>query len=100
MRKSIHICREAKMKEPNKKFWREKVTAEITLTHLRKIAQEAGVSLAPEDTATFLNSGSFAQTLWVRMMRAGEEYIKSSLYVSPHNIRDAKGLAPQATIAR
>lgn len=67
------------MREPNNKFWREKVTAEITLTHLQEIAQEVGAPFTAAEAAAFLNQGSLAQSLWVHMMRAGEEYLKASL---------------------
>ena len=67
------------MREPKQKFWRDKVTAEITLTHLQEIAQEAGAEFSAAETAAFLNQGGLAQGLWIHMMRAGEEYLRSRL---------------------
>lgn len=62
-----------------KKCWREKVTAEITLTHVLQFAKEAGSNMNPTQVAAFLNEQGRAQAVWTHMMQAGEEYIKSSL---------------------
>lgn len=73
------FCREAEMIEQKKKCWREKVTAEITLTHVQEIAHEVGVGLSTAEIGQFLNQNGFAQGVWTHMMQAGEEYIKASL---------------------
>jgi hypothetical protein len=73
------FCREAEMTETKKKCWREKVTAEITLTHVQEFAQELGSNLTSTELADFLNKNGLAQSVWVHMMQAGEQYIKSSL---------------------
>jgi len=62
-----------------KKCWREKVTAEITLTHVQEFAQEMGANMNAAEVATFLNQNGTAQNVWIHMMQAGEQYIKSSL---------------------
>jgi hypothetical protein len=67
------------MSEPKKKFWREKVTAEITVTHLQQFAQEVGTNLSATEVAQFLNQNGLAQNVWMHMMQAGEQYIKSNL---------------------
>jgi hypothetical protein len=67
------------MTEQKKKYWREKVTAEITLSHVQAFAQEMGTDFTEEQLASFLNENGLAQGLWMHMMRAGEQYIKSSL---------------------
>ena len=67
------------MNELKKKCWREKVTAEITVTHLQHFAQEMGANLSATEVAQFLNQNGLAQNVWMHMMQAGEEYIKSSL---------------------
>lgn len=67
------------MREPKKKCWREKVTAEITLTHLQEFAHELGTELSIAEIAEFLNHNGLAQNVWVHMMEAGEQYIKSCL---------------------
>jgi hypothetical protein len=63
----------------NKKFWREKVTAEIGLVHVKQFAQELGTQVTTEEVAAFLNQSGVAQSLWIHMMQAGEQYIKSNL---------------------
>ena len=79
LRTKIHSDREAEMTEHKKKYWREKVTAEITLSHVQAFAKEMGTNFTEEQLVALLNENGLAQGLWVHMMRAGEEYIKSSL---------------------
>jgi len=67
------------MNENKKKYWREKVTAEITLAHLQQFAREAGRDMNAAEVAAFLNEKGRAQAVWTRMMQAGEEYIKTTL---------------------
>jgi polyisoprenoid-binding protein YceI len=67
------------MTDTKKKCWREKVTAEITLTHVQEFAQELGSNLTSAELADFLNKNGLAQSVWVHMMQAGEQYIKTSL---------------------
>jgi hypothetical protein len=67
------------MSELKKKCWREKVTAEITVTHLQQFAQEMGTNLSATEVAQFLNQNGLAQNVWMHMMQAGEQYIKSNL---------------------
>jgi hypothetical protein len=67
------------MSELKKKCWREKVTAEITVTHLQQFAQEIGTNLSAAEVAQFLNQNGLAQNVWMHMMQAGERYIKSNL---------------------
>jgi hypothetical protein len=62
-----------------KKYWREKVTAEITLAHVLQFAKEAGTGMNAAEVAAFLNEQGRAQAVWTHMMQAGEEYIKSNL---------------------
>jgi len=62
-----------------KKCWREKVTAEITVGHVLQFAREAGAHMNAAEVAAFLNQNGRAQSVWMHMMQAGEEYIKSSL---------------------
>lgn len=58
---------------------RERVVAEITLSHLRQVARGLGRNLNEEEALAFLNQGGRAYDMWRHMMLAGEEYIKSSL---------------------
>lgn len=62
---------------PKKK--REKVIAEITADHLIKLMQEQGSLLNLQQAFEFLNEGDRAYMLWMRMMQAGESYVKSVL---------------------
>jgi hypothetical protein len=77
--RQIHSVREAEMNELKKKCWREKVTAEITVTHVQEFAHELGAKLDAAEVAQFLNQNGLAQNVWIHMMEAGEQYIKSSL---------------------
>jgi len=67
------------MKDLSKKCWREKVTAEITLAHLQHFAAESGSHMSADEVAAFLNQDGHAQTIWIHMMQAGEDYMKSVL---------------------
>ena len=67
------------MIELKKKCWREKVTAEITMAHLRQFIQETGTHMTEAEVAQFLNENGRAQNVWTHMMQAAEDYIKSSL---------------------
>ncbi len=58
---------------------RERVVAEITLSHLTQIARELGCSLSQEEALAFLNQEGRAYDMWKHMMLVGEEYIKSNL---------------------
>jgi hypothetical protein len=77
--KANPFCREAEMIDLKKKCWRDKVTAEITLAHVLQFAREAGTDMSAAELAAFLNEKGRANDVWTHMMRAGEEYIKSSL---------------------
>ncbi len=67
------------MKDLKKKCWREKVTAEITLAHLQHFAAESGSHMNAAEVAAFLNQDGRAHLMWVHMMQAGEDYMKSIL---------------------
>ncbi len=67
------------MKDLNKKCWREKVTAEITLAHLQHFAAESGSQMSAAEVAAFLNQDGRAHDMWIHMMQAGEDYIKTIL---------------------
>lgn len=62
-----------------KKCWRQKVVAEMTAAHLQQFARELGTPLSAPDALVFLNERGRAYEMWKEMMRAGEEYIKTSL---------------------
>jgi hypothetical protein len=62
-----------------KKCWREKITAEVTVTHLQQFAREIGIKMNAADAAVFLNEKGRAQAVWTYMMQAGEEFLKANL---------------------
>jgi hypothetical protein len=62
-----------------KKCWREKVTAEITVAHMLQFARELGTTMNTAEAAEFLNQPGRAQAVWIHMMQAGEEFLKSNL---------------------
>ena len=81
----------------NKKYWREKVTAEITLAHMLQFARELGTNMDAAEVAEFLNEKGRAQGIWMQMMQAGEAYIKSNLedrVVRIHNVKQSASPAP------
>jgi hypothetical protein len=81
-----------------KKCWREKVTAEITLAHLQQFAQEMGNNMSAAEMAAFLNEKGRAQSVWMHMMQAGEEYIKSSMATQKIGIHTVNGPTAQASL--
>jgi hypothetical protein len=80
-----------------KKCWREKVTAEITVAHMLHFAREMGTNMTAAEVAAFLNQNGRAQNVWMRMMQAGEDYIKSNLEANPTVIHNVKRTASQAS---
>ena len=63
----------------SKKCWRERVTAEITVAHLIEFAREVGDEISTTQAEAFLNENGHAYEMWMQMMRAGEEFIKSHI---------------------
>ena len=53
--------------------------AEITLSHLLRLANEHGCSLSREQALAFLNQQGHAFEMWKQMMQAGEDFIARSL---------------------
>jgi hypothetical protein len=86
------------MKDLAKKCWREKVSAEITLAHLQHFADESGSHMSADEVAAFLNQDGRGHDMWVHMMQAGEDYIKSVLdqkVVVMHAVKQAPTHAAQ-----
>ena len=77
---------------------REKVVAEITVSHLTQLAQELGRHLSQEEAVAFLNQDGRAYAMWKHMMHAGEEYIKSTLG-QPHRALSISRALPQRSRA-
>ena len=83
-----------------KKCWREKVTAEITVAHMLQFARELGTNMSAAEVTAFLNQNGRAQSVWTHMMQAGEEYIKSSLKTNPVTIQRVKQTASHAGLVQ
>lgn len=79
-----------------KKCWREKVTAEVTVALLQQFASDVGSNMTAAEAATFLNENGRAQGLWMRMMEAGEEFIKASLEAGQPQFHPAPATARQS----
>jgi hypothetical protein len=61
---------------------RERVIAEITLSHLMRLGAEQGCPVSREQALAFLNHEGRAFEMWKHMMQAAEEFIAGSLFVS------------------
>jgi len=59
---------------------RERVVAEVTLSHLMRLANERGCPVSREQALAFLNQDGRALELWKHMMQAAEEFIAGSLF--------------------
>jgi hypothetical protein len=57
---------------------RDRVMAEITLSHVLRLATEQGSPLSREQALAFLNQEGRAFEMWKQMMQAGEEFIARS----------------------
>jgi hypothetical protein len=58
---------------------RERVIAEITLSHLLRLGNEQGCPVSRERALAFLNQEGRAFEMWKHMMQAAEEFIAASL---------------------
>jgi len=58
---------------------RERVIAEITLSHLMRLGNEQGCPVSQEQALAFLNQEGRAFELWKHMMQAAEDFIAGSL---------------------
>jgi hypothetical protein len=58
--------------------YRDRVMAEITLSHLLRLASEHGYSVSREQALAFLNQRGRAYEMWKHMMQAGEDFIAYS----------------------
>lgn len=85
-----------------KKCWREKITAEVTVTHLEQFAKEMGIKMNAADAAVFLNEKGRAQAVWTYMMQAGEEFLKANLAgrTATTSVRQSATVAPSHPIHR
>jgi hypothetical protein len=58
---------------------RERVVAEITLSHLMRLGNEQGCPVSREEALAFLNQEGRAFEMWKYMMQAAEDFIAGSL---------------------
>jgi hypothetical protein len=58
---------------------RERVPAEITISHLMRLGNEQGCPVSREQALAFLNQEGRAFEMWKHMMEAAEEFIVCSL---------------------
>ena len=59
---------------------RERVIAEITLSHLIRLGSEQGCPVSRQQALAFLNQEGRAFDMWKHMMQAAEEFIAGSLF--------------------
>lgn len=86
---------------PEKKK-RERVVAEISVTHLRQLALDMGQQLSEADALAFLNQQGHAYDMWKEMMRAGENYLRACIAVhppSPSSQPDARASSKAAPLS-
>lgn len=57
--------------------------AEITLSHLMRLANEQGCPVSREQALAFLDQEGRAFEMWKHMMQAAEEFIAGSLFQHP-----------------
>jgi len=57
---------------------REKVTAEISVCHLVRLANESGCPVSREQALAFMNEDGRAFEMWKHMMHAAEDFITCS----------------------
>ncbi len=58
---------------------RERVIAEITLSHMMRLGDEQDCPVSREQALAFLNQEGQAFEMWKHMMRAAEDFIACSL---------------------
>ena len=72
---------------------RERVVAEITLSHLMRLGNEKGYPVSRQQALAFLNQEGRAFEMWKHMMRAAEEFIAGSFFQHFFSSEEAKGFA-------
>jgi hypothetical protein len=72
---------------------RERVVAEITLSHLMRLGNEQGCPVSREQALAFLNHKGQAFEMWKHMMQAAEEFIAGRLFQHSFSSGGHKGFA-------
>ena len=79
---------------------RERVIAEITLSHLMRMGNEQGCPVSREQALAFLNRQGRAFEMWKHMMQAAEEFIAGSLLQHSFSSGGHEGLASRPRAVR
>jgi len=79
---------------------RERVIAEITLSHLIRLGNEQGCPVSRQQALAFLNQEGRAFEMWKHMMRAAEEFIAGSLLQNSFSPGEHKGIASRPVPGR
>ena len=72
---------------------RERVIAEITLSHLIRLGNEQGCPVSRQPALAFLNQEGQAFEMWKHMMQAAEDFIAGSLFRHSLSPRGHNGFA-------
>jgi len=75
---------------------RERVTAEITVSHLMRLGNEQGCPVSREQALAFLNQEGRAFEMWKHMMQAAEAFIARSLSRSTLSTGGHEGFASRS----
>jgi len=79
---------------------RERVIAEITLSHLIRLGNEQGCPVSRQQALAFLNQEGRAFEMWKHMMLAAEEFIAGSLLQNSFSPREHTGIASRLVPGR
>ena len=79
---------------------RERVIAEITLSHLMRLGNEQGCHVSREQALAFLNQEGRAFEMWKHMMQAAEDFIAGSLLRHSLSLGGHHGFASQPSPVR
>ena len=80
----------------SKKKDRERVIAEITLSHLMRFGSEQGYPVSREQALAFLNREGRAFEMWKHMMQAAEDFIARRFLDYSHSLGGHQGSVSQA----
>jgi hypothetical protein len=78
----------------------ERVTAEITISHLMRLGNEQGCPVSRKQALAFLNQKGQAFEMWKHMMQAAEEFIACSILRNSLSSGGHNGFASRARSVR
>jgi len=78
---------------------KERVTAEITLSHLIRLAHDQGCPMSYQEALAFFNQNGQAFEMWKIMMHAAEDFITNSLLHHGSRSGDLNEIAPVAEVS-